>query len=225
MARDRAPGHEAGIGPERGRAHQCRCIAEPGFRRRDKLGRRLRRIADRYQHIAHETLAADPLDGGTGEQRPEPGIVEPGKLGETRRGQCGAGQEFGFFRRTREFVPGADRETVVAAIDAVADQRPQCGRDRPLVLDRQIRDAAPCIEPIRGRERGGRAGVETAPAGAAMIALGRVGRQRHAEKNLPEKHPGAETAGHEIGMLALPADSGLLRQRLFHDRRGIDKHL
>ena len=55
MARDRGPGHEAGIGPERGRAHQRRCVVEPGFRRRDKLGKRLRRVADRDQHIAHES--------------------------------------------------------------------------------------------------------------------------------------------------------------------------
>ena len=153
------------------------------------------------------------------------GIVEPGQLGETRRGQRGARQEVGFVGRAREFVPGADREAIVAAIDAVADQRAQLVRDRPLVLDRQIGDAAPRIEPVRGRERGGRAGVETAPAGAAMVALGRVGRQRQAQIDLAEEQPGAEIARHEVGVLALPAEPGLLRQRLFHDRRGIDKHL
>ena len=72
-----APGTRPGIGPERGRAHQRRCVVEAGFRRRDQLGKRLRRIADRDQHVAHEAVAADALDRGAGEQRAEAGIVEP----------------------------------------------------------------------------------------------------------------------------------------------------
>ena len=32
-------------------------------------------------------------------------------------------------------------------------------------------------------------------------------------------------AADEIGVLALPADAGRLRERLFHDRRGVDEDL
>ena len=31
-------------------------------------------------------------------------------------------------------------------------------------------------------------------------------------------------AGDEVGVLALPAEAGLLRQRLFHYRRGVHEH-
>ncbi len=49
----------------------------------------------------------------------------------------------------------------------------QLGRDRPLVLDRQVGDAAPRIELVGRREGVRRADVEAAPAGAAVVALGR----------------------------------------------------
>ncbi len=40
-----------------------------------------------------------------------------------------------------------------------------------------------------------------------------------------EKQPGAEFARDEIGVLALPAQPGRLRQRLFHHGGGIDEYL
>jgi hypothetical protein len=48
-----------------------------------------------------------------------------------------------------ELVPGADQLAVVAAVDAVAHQRAQFQRDRAVVLDGQVGDAAPRIQPVR----------------------------------------------------------------------------
>ena len=60
----------------------------------------------------------------------------------------------------RELVPGADGEAIVAAVDAVADRVAEFARDRALVLDGKIGDAAPRIELVgRGKCRG-RADVE-----------------------------------------------------------------
>src|SRR5205085_5782493 len=130
--------------------------------------------------------------------------------------QGSARQKIGFIAGLCEFVPRADRQAIVAPEDAVADRRPQLIGDRALVLDRQIRDAAPRIEPVGSREGGGRAGVEAAATLAAMVGFRRVGIEREAEINLTEKQPGAEFAVHPIGLLALPAETGLLRQPLFH---------
>jgi len=45
------------------------------------------------------------------------------------------------------------------------------------VLDGEIRNAAPRIEPVRFRESRSRADVETGAATSATVRLGRVGRQ------------------------------------------------
>ena len=182
-------------------------------------------IADGDQHIAQEARAADALDGRAGEEAPEAGVVEGGELGQGWGFQLRALAEIGLLRRLGEFVPGADGEAIVAAIDAVAHERAQLARDRPLMLDGEIGDAAPRIELVGRREGGGRAGIEAAPAGAAMILLGRSGIELQRGEDLAQEEPGAELAGDEIGMLALPADPRRLGQRLLHHRGGIDEDL
>src|SRR6185312_11821846 len=92
------------------------------------------------------------------------------------------------------------------------------------VLDRQIRDAAPRVEPVGRREGPRRTGIETGAAGAAMVGLDGVGRELEREEYLAEEKPGAEFLRDEVGVLALPADAGALGERLFHDRRGVDEH-
>jgi hypothetical protein len=64
-----------------------------------------------------------------------------GKLGQARRRHFGARQKIGLGRGPREFVPRADRETIVTAIDPISDKRARLDGDHSLVLDRQIRDA------------------------------------------------------------------------------------
>ena len=108
----------------------------------------------------------------------------------------------------RELVPRAHRETIVAAIDAVAHQRAQLARDRTLVLDRQVRDAAPRIEPVGRREGLGRADVEAGRARAAVIGLGVVRRELERGEDRAEEQPRAVLARNEIGVLALPAEPG-----------------
>ena len=73
-----------------------------------------------------------------------------------------ARRSFASRRRARELVPRADGEAIVAAIDAVADRGAELARDRALVLDGQVGDAAPRIELVGRREGVGRADVEAA---------------------------------------------------------------
>src|SRR6185437_16562798 len=174
--------------PDRHRADQRRRIVE----QRTDLGEEVRRaaIADGDEDVAQEAVAADALYRRAREALPEGGIVEPGELRQERRRGRIAGRKAGLARRPREFVPGADGEAIVAAVDAVADQRAQRGVDMPLVLYGERGDAASRVEAI-GRGKGRcRAGIEAAPAGAAMIGLSGIRRQLQGEIDLAEKEPG-----------------------------------
>ena len=187
--------------------------------------RTIARISRRDQNIAHEARGADPLHGVARKQDPKAALIKAKQRFEPRRTEFFARLELQFPRGSGEFVPRADREAIVAAIDAIADGRAEFFRDMALVLDGEVGDAAPRVEHVGLRERLCRADVEAGPAGAAMIALGRVARQRQRGEDRAKKQPGAEVARDEIGVLALPAKARRLRQRLLHDRRGIDEHL
>ena len=100
----------------------------------------------------------------------KPASSSASRSASSRRGQLGARHEgLVAARGVGEAVPRADGEAIVAAIDAVADRLAEFVRDRPLMLDRQVGDAAPRIEPVGRREGVGRAGVQ---AGAAAIRNG-----------------------------------------------------
>src|SRR5690606_16436660 len=109
------------------------------------------------------------FDGAFGEQGAEGGIVQGREVGEARRAQALAGVEGALVGDSGELVPRADGQAVVAAIDAVAERRAELLRDRPGVLDGQVGDAAPRIEPEGGGKGVGRADVEAGLAGAAVL--------------------------------------------------------
>src|ERR1700730_1013683 len=109
------------------------------------------------------------------------------KLGKRGRAVLVAGGELHLAPGLREFVPRARREAVVAAVDAVADERAQLARDRALVLDGEIRDAAPRIELVGRGKRGGGAHVQAGAAAAAVIGFRRVGRKLQRGEETPEK--------------------------------------
>ena len=110
-----------------------------------------------------------------------------------------------------KFVPGADRQAIVAAINAVADAFPQVLRDRPLMFDGEVGYTAARIDDIGGWEGIGRAGGLTGGAAAAMIAFGRVRRQRPFGIDGPQEQPAAMVATDQIAVLALPAKPRALR--------------
>src|SRR5712691_6618899 len=178
--------------PDRGTANERRRIVEKplGFGGETRIAG----IADRDQHITDKTRTADTLDRALGEQSAERGIVEPGKFGKLRRAQHFARGEFYFAAGDRKFVPWTDREAIVAAIDAIADQRTQFAWDLPFVLDGEVGDAAPRIETIRRGKRCRRADIQASATLAAVIAFGLVRRQFKRGEDCAEKQPGAELA-------------------------------
>ena len=118
---------------------------------------RLARIPDRDQDIADESVTPRPLHGGSGKPAPERRVVEARQFGERAGRKSSRWPEPGLAAGLGELVPGADRKTIVAAEDPVADAGAQFGGDVVLVLDGQIGDAAPGIEPVGRRESVGRA--------------------------------------------------------------------
>src|ERR1700754_4688167 len=100
--------------------------------------------------------------------------------------------ELRFAAHLRILVPGANRETVVAAINAIAHQRTELARNRTLVLDGEVGDAAPRVQAIRRRERGGWADVEAGAAASAVIGLVLIGWQLERGEDRTQEQPRAE---------------------------------
>ena len=152
-------------------------------------------------------------------------MVESKKLGERRVVASRSRAELRLARALRELVPGTHGEAVVTAEDAVAHRRTEALCDMSLMLDGEIGDAGACVDAVgRGESMRG-AYIEATPAGPAMIFLGRVGSDLRGGEDRADEQPRAEFARNEIGVLALPAQSGAGGERLLHDRRGIDEDL
>src|SRR5260221_265583 len=93
---------------------------------------------------------------------------------QVRPGKLGPAMEPDLAGLRGELVPRTHRQAVVAAEDPVADGGPELRRNDPLMLDRQIGDAAARIQLVRRREGVGRADVQAAAAAPAMVGLGGV---------------------------------------------------
>ena len=69
----------------------------------------------------------------------------------------------------RKTVPRADQLAIIAAVDTIADQRPQFLGNTAVVFDGQVGNAAPCIEPVRRHDRLRRTDVNAFRATAAVV--------------------------------------------------------
>ena len=107
------------------------------------------------------------------------------QIGERRADRLGPDRELLVARGGGELVPGADGEAIVAAIDAVADGGAELAGYRALVLDGQVGDAAARVELVGRRKRVGRTDVETAPAVAAVVGVGTIGRDQAVVRMTP----------------------------------------
>ena len=82
------------------------------------------------------------LTGEPANSARKPASSSVGQLGQAGRRQVGARLQLGVRGGAGEAVPRADGQAIVAAIDAVADQRAELERDRAFVLDGQVGNAA-----------------------------------------------------------------------------------
>src|SRR3954468_8767289 len=99
-------------------------MVPPGAQRRHYL-RAARCVAEPYGQIAQPPLVADAADWRAAQALVEQGFPPLEKLDHGRVIKPVTRREILLLRGLREAVPGAHELTVVAAIDAVADQRTQ----------------------------------------------------------------------------------------------------
>src|SRR5690349_318157 len=96
---------------------------------------RARRITQAHREVAQPPLVADAPDGRAAQALVEVFLRPREELDQRRAIQAIAHLEVFFRRWLRKAVPRADELAIVAAVDAVADERAQLFRNRALVLD------------------------------------------------------------------------------------------
>ena len=162
-------------------------------------------ISHRHGNIAQPAFMADAANWAAfgDAQKFFFGPVEQGD--ELLAGQAGAFVKVGQGAALGEFIPRANQLAIVAAVNAVADQRAQLQRNRPGMLDRQVRNAAPRVKPVR-RDDGLRgAHVNAGAATTAVRRDGLAGRQRKIDVNLTQEKHRPGFAVEQQCMLAAPA--------------------
>src|SRR5512135_2407657 len=146
----------------------------------------MRRVSQSYREVPEPALVADAPDRRALHVAVEFFRAPAEQLDQGRAVQAIAHLKVLFVGYARKTIPGADQLAVVATVDAVADQLPQLLRNGALVLDREVGDAAPGVEPVRGGDRLRRADVDTASAGRT--------RSRRGKTTNPPRGPAARCA-------------------------------
>src|SRR6266705_3202821 len=204
-------------------AHQRRRVLRARTQRRDHA-LLLGCIAESHGEIARPALVADSQDRAACHALAELALGPSEKLDELGAVQAVADPEVRLRRDLRVAVPGADELAVVAAEDAVADERPELQRNAAFQLDGQVGNAAPRIQRVRCDDRARRADVDALGAGAAMFAHRSVHRERKIRVDLAEKEKRARLAREQQRVLSPPAEPRLARQLHFHHRRRVGEH-
>jgi hypothetical protein len=78
-------------------------------------------VADRDQDIPHKAIPTRTLYRRFREQLSKAGIVQADEIEKARSSELRMHRKLCVAARLGEFVPGTDREAIVAAVDAVAD--------------------------------------------------------------------------------------------------------
>src|SRR5688500_13242835 len=179
------------------------------------------RVAQPDGEVAQPALVADAPDRRAAQPLVELGLAPREQLDQRGLVQPIARFEVLFIAQLRKSIPRTHDLAVVAAVHPVADERAQLLRGGALVLDGEVRDAAPRIELVGRADRLRRADVDAALAAAAVIVLRRIGRQRQVAIDLAQEEPRARIAVEEQRVLAAPAQARALRQLDLDDRSRI----
>jgi hypothetical protein len=115
----------------------------------------------------------------------------------------------------RELVPRAHQLAVVAAEDAVADQRAQGFVDAAFVFDGEVADAATRVQAVRRDDRLGRADLDAARAAAAVRGRRRIDRQRQVDEEFAEEEPAAAVRCRSGRCACRSSQARIARQRAF----------
>ena len=127
--------------------------------------------------IPDEWFEFDSLDRGFCEDTPKVFESHIKKVREGMGEDFFTGVKGSFAGDSGETIPRAGIETVIAAVDAIADRAAEFFGDRTLVLDGEIRDAAGGGKFARGCDCLGGTGADTGRAFTAVIAGFRVRKE------------------------------------------------
>ena len=157
-------------------AHQRRRMIRARTQRRCNFRRR-RGVTQPYGDVAQPALMPNAPNRAACEALVEGRLAPRKQLDECHGVETVADGKVAQLAQLGEAVPWAGELTIVAAIDAIADQRAQLFGNAALEFDSEIRDAAPRVELIRGDDGLGGADLETLLTSPSMLDLRRIDRQ------------------------------------------------
>src|SRR5258708_3739991 len=161
-------------------------------RRDDGVARRC--VAQRDRDVAQPSLVADAPDRRALEAPQEFFFGPREELDERCAIERVTHREVGIVDGAGVFVPGADELAIVAAVNAVSHERAQLFRDRAVMLDGEIRDAAARIELVGRDDRPRGTYVDAAVARAAVLGGGCILLQIEVREELAEEEEGPRVA-------------------------------
>ena len=115
-----------------------------------------------------------PWSPASREMRAECGIIQRRQFRKFGCVQIIAGVIADFTGVHRKFVPRANSQAIITTIDVIAHQRAQGLIHGALVFNRQVGNAAACVQLIGRGEGICGACIETGAAATAMIHFGRI---------------------------------------------------
>ena len=163
------------------------------------------RIAHGHRHVAQPAFMANAADGAAFGALQKLGFSPGKQRGELLAGQAGAFVKVGQCAALGKLVPGAGQLAVVAAINAVADQRAKRQGDGPGVFDRQVGNTAPRVQPVRCDDGLRGAHGDAGTAAAAVTGGGLCGRQGQVDIDLAEEKHGPGVTAEQQRVFAAPA--------------------
>lgn len=167
-------------------------------------------------------MAFDAFDGGVLEEDAECFIGEGEEVAQLGGEEGFVGVEDGFAGCLGEFVPGANFQADIAAVDAVADGAAEFFGDGAFVFDGEIGNAAAGIDAVRCDDRVGGTGNNATDAFATMIDGGRISREGESGEDFCEEEPCAKAAMDLNGAFAVPTETRGRGKVALKDGSGID---
>lgn len=128
-------------------------------------------VSERNCDIAEPSAVSDPADRSSRSRLKKARLVPRHRLQKIKSLQFRSGPQSRKLQGHSELVPGADQLAVVATVNPVADRCAKLLRNRAVMLDREVGNTAPCIEPIGGQDRLGWTNFKTRLAVAAMLPI------------------------------------------------------
>ena len=183
-------------------------------------------IAQRHGQIAQPTHVANATNGAAFGAPQKRGFIPLPQLQQRGAAPIVALIKIGQMATTGKLVPGACQLAIVAAVNAVADQGAQLGRNRAVMLDREVGNTPPRIQPIwcnDGLRRAGRDAGRALPA-VTVVRERRRHRQRQVGKNFSQKKGRTRFAIQQQGVFAAPTLRAAASQFGLQHRSRIGKH-